>query len=160
MKMRNHFFNSLIIGTAMVLAMPAMAGTNFFVNEDFGGDIDERAAQVETFRVDHTKVHIMGECDSSCTYYLGLENTCVSPDAVLGFHAISYWQIIIHYPDGHLGYEMQKTMKPLTQSLAVQYYNPALIKFLNSKHALDKADPFIYNMTGKQIISFGYKACN
>jgi len=55
---------------------------------DEGGIIETRAAKIEQLRRDGTRV-VIGDgviCVSACTMYLALENTCVHPGAMLGFH--------------------------------------------------------------------------
>lgn len=60
-----------------------------YVIYDEGGFIDLRAEEIKRLKEKGTRVEI-GDgnvCISACTMYLALENTCVHPNAVLGFHS-------------------------------------------------------------------------
>lgn len=59
------------------------------VRHDPGGAIDVRAREIAILRERRAQVEIRGDCWSSCTMYLGLPDTCVSRNAVLGFHGPS-----------------------------------------------------------------------
>lgn len=55
------------------------------VVKDFGGYVNEYAAQTEIYRRTNREVRIH-ECHSACTMALGLPNVCVYPDSVFKFH--------------------------------------------------------------------------
>lgn len=83
------------------------------VESDLGGDIVDRLALILRLEANGWSVDIHGQCLSSCTMFLGLESTCVYPEAVLGFHGprredglglsadqFERWSVIMatHYP--------------------------------------------------------------
>ena len=79
----------MVVRTLFVVML--LSGCGFsqtkVINFDLGGPLTTRAAQVDKWaEVGHT-VEIRGVCYSACTMYLYMDNTCVSEDAVLGFHA-------------------------------------------------------------------------
>ena len=55
------------------------------VVKDYGGYVDQYAAQTEVYRRTNREVRIH-ECHSACTMALGLPNVCVYPDSVFKFH--------------------------------------------------------------------------
>ena len=55
------------------------------VVKDFGGYVNEYAAQTEIYRRTNREVRIH-ECHSACTMALGLPNVCVYPNSVFKFH--------------------------------------------------------------------------
>ena len=59
------------------------------ITHDPGGPIEARAREIAELRHVGTAVEIRGDCWSSCTMYLALPATCVSRDAILGFHGPS-----------------------------------------------------------------------
>lgn len=67
-------------------ALPSFAHHTVVINGDRGGEIGHYSHQFSYYHHDGAKVRIMGQCLSACTMYLGLPNTCVYPDAILGFH--------------------------------------------------------------------------
>lgn len=56
------------------------------VVNDLGGLIQKRRNKINKLRLSGQPVIIEGRCASACTMYLFLENTCVMPNASLGFH--------------------------------------------------------------------------
>ncbi len=79
------------------------------VVKDFGGYVNEYAAQTEIYRRTGREVRIH-ECHSACTMALGLPNVCVYKDSIFKFHQaydprdhVTNWQItdqLYHtYPD-------------------------------------------------------------
>lgn len=55
------------------------------VVKDFGGYVDQYAAQTEIYRQTNREVRIH-ECHSACTMALSLPNVCVYPNSVFKFH--------------------------------------------------------------------------
>jgi len=73
------------------LAPPAPAGAQaaravYRVAGDPGGPVEDRIALIERLRASGTRVEITGGCWSSCTMFLSLSGTCVTPGAQFGFH--------------------------------------------------------------------------
>ncbi len=84
------------------------------ISNDRGGLVRARAAEIDRIAAAHQRVEIRGRvCLSSCTMYLGLADTCISPATSFGFHGPSfygaklsvrdfeYWSRVIasHYPE-------------------------------------------------------------
>lgn len=65
----------------------------FRVHYDGGGNILDYVRELSEIQRNGDRVEIVGTCLSSCTLYLGANDVCVAPDAVLGFHG----------PRGYLG---------------------------------------------------------
>ncbi len=97
---------------------PAGALTNdtLVVRDDAGGSVVKRAALIQTYKENGTRVELRGNyCMSACTMYLGLKNTCVAPNTIFGFHgpssrsygislsavAFERWSTVMadHYPE-------------------------------------------------------------
>ncbi|MGO4914517.1 hypothetical protein [Pseudogemmobacter sp. W21_MBD1_M6] len=78
---------------AVFLAGPAQAVDRLgriVVVDDRGGNVLDRMQQIERLRASRQVVEIRaGYCVSACTLYLGLDRTCVAPDAQFGFHGPS-----------------------------------------------------------------------
>src|SRR5262245_18108002 len=79
----------LIILLCLLFA-PAAVAREIVVQDDMGGDADDREAEWRELakRADIT-VRIDGECVSACAYVLGImpkERVCVTRQAVFGFH--------------------------------------------------------------------------
>ena len=60
------------------------------VLNDRGGLLRERLRQIGQLRQQRRQVEIRGAvCFSTCTMFLGLPNTCISPNTTFGFHGPS-----------------------------------------------------------------------
>ncbi|WP_303704542.1 hypothetical protein [Celeribacter baekdonensis] len=89
-------------------------GATIVITGDPGGSVRERYNEIRQINQLGQKVEIRrGNCMSSCTMFLGANDVCVSPQAVLGFHGPSNhgaklapdkfdkWSRVIasHYPE-------------------------------------------------------------
>lgn len=77
------------LGTLGSAALPtqALAQSVIRISNDGGGSLPARLKQIRSIRAKGQRVEIRrGFCNSACTLYLGLANTCVSPNARFGFH--------------------------------------------------------------------------
>lgn len=96
------------------------------IGDDPGGYIDTRLEQIRRLRQTNQPVQIRGSyCNSTCTMFIGLPNTCVEPDTEFGFHGPSYsgqrmpraefdhWSRIMasHYPAQVADWFMQTARK-------------------------------------------------
>ena len=80
---------ALIVVMLTMLAVPPARAT-VRITEDMGGLMTEYAARFAEIRASGEKVVIDGPCYSACTMLLGMlsrDQVCVTPNAVLGFHA-------------------------------------------------------------------------
>ena len=58
------------------------------IKDNRGGELRPQASRIAQLRQSGQSVRITGDvCYSTCTMYLGLAQTCVSPRTVFGFHA-------------------------------------------------------------------------
>ena len=73
-----------------VLVAATSASAEMRIQRDFGGQIGSYLYRFEAARDAGSRVVIDGPCLSACTLALGLiprERICMTPNAVLGFHA-------------------------------------------------------------------------
>jgi hypothetical protein len=89
-----HVLGSVLLVTAL-LASPSYAarpkskvpGATIIINGDPGGSVRKRYGEIQQINRLGQRVEIRrGACMSSCTMFLGVQNVCVTPQAVLGFH--------------------------------------------------------------------------
>lgn len=68
-------------------AISAPTGRAILVQNDGGGDLATRIEMIKALRTagDHVEIR-RGYCVSACTLFLGLEGTCIGPEAEFGFH--------------------------------------------------------------------------
>jgi len=128
----NRFVGIMAIAVAALvlnapLAVASVTGPDrsgvIVVSNDRGGLVRRRAARIDRIRAAGQRVEIRGRiCFSSCTMYLGLPDTCVSPRTSFGFHGPSYygarlspsdfeyWSKVIasHYPEPLRSWYMRK----------------------------------------------------
>jgi len=96
-KLANVFMGALL--AAGISLMPAIANASTYSNtskgpaetiySNPGGRIIDFALQAAKYRASRKLVQFAGQCDSSCTLFLGLprSQTCISPGASFRFHA-------------------------------------------------------------------------
>ncbi|WP_421704865.1 hypothetical protein [Aliiroseovarius sp.] len=135
--------------TAAHAAQSAARGADrvIVIRNDRGGLVAKRAEQIRQIRRSGQRVEIRGTlCLSSCTMYLGLPGTCVSPNTTFGFHGPSrsgrrlspdefeYWSALIarHYPAALRDWYME------TGRMRITSY---------------------YRMSGRELIRLGVPAC-
>lgn len=135
-------FATLVPGTARAIEAP------WIVTNDMGGSLEQRIAEVEQMRAMGTPVRIVGTCVSACTLYLGLPNTCVMPQARLGFHGPSSPLRGIPLPRQKYEY--------FTQVMATYY--PGRIRSWFMSDARRVTDSY-YEITGRQAIAMGARSC-
>ncbi|HUI94194.1 MAG TPA: hypothetical protein VLX44_00445 [Xanthobacteraceae bacterium] len=78
----------VVVVLAALVTMPAQATVR--ITDDMGGLMTEYASRFASLRASGEKVVIDGPCYSACTMLLGMlsrDQVCVTPNAVLGFHA-------------------------------------------------------------------------
>lgn len=113
------------------------------ITHDIGGSVADRFVEMRGM----TGVRIAGVCRSACTMYLGLPETCVTPDAVLGFHG----------PRTRSGLPLPRPeFERITQQMADQY-PPALRRWFMD-FARYETDGF-YSLSGSDVIALGARKC-
>jgi hypothetical protein len=81
---------TLLLAAAITALTFGSASATMRITDDMGGLMTEYASRFQTVRQTGEKVEIDGPCYSACTMLLGMvprEQVCVTPNAVLGFHA-------------------------------------------------------------------------
>ncbi len=84
---------ALLLGAALTaIQLPqttqaAQSQSAITIRNDSGGSLQLRINEINRLRQSGTQVRIVGDyCNSACTMYLGLPNTCVSRSVTFGFH--------------------------------------------------------------------------
>lgn len=73
-----------------VTSQQGIARPPLVVQNDVGGPLRSRIHAIIELKQSARPVRIIGDvCYSTCTLYIGLAETCVSPDTVFGFHGPS-----------------------------------------------------------------------
>jgi hypothetical protein len=100
---------AILLGCAGV-STPVHAATpeTIVVLNDQGGLLRPRREKIKEMKISGQAVRIKGNCNSACTMYLPLPNTCVYPKARIGFHgpftlwgkkmtpkAFDYWSAVM-----------------------------------------------------------------
>lgn len=119
----------------------------YVVRNDRGGFIRDRLVELHNLRESGRRVEIRGRvCYSTCTMFLGLPNTCISPRTQFGFHGPSkngrrlapdrfdhYSRVIAqHYPNQLNDWYMETGRKRIDG---------------------------VHHIKGRDIIQMGIKAC-
>ncbi len=82
---------AIVMGAVIVaLTVVGSADATVRIRDDMGGLMTDYASRFANMRHSGEKVVIDGPCYSACTMLLGMlsrEQVCVTPNAVLGFHA-------------------------------------------------------------------------
>ncbi len=86
---------SAVVGfVAASIAAPSVASAEIRIVGDPGGEVSSYVRKFEAVRESGERVVIDGPCLSACTLLLGIvprDHICVTRQAVLGFHAASYY---------------------------------------------------------------------
>jgi len=136
---------SFLIAIFWVLWAGSAAAEAVIVRHDPGGNILERALQVQQMIQQGQTPHIVADCWSSCTMLLAVPGVCVSPRAQLGFHGPSV-----------AGRQIDTASFELMSALMANHY-PAAIRapFLSEwRHSQD----FVV-ISGRSLIAAGIAAC-
>lgn len=114
-----------------------MGAPNYAAFQRFQSVIAQYNASGERFRID-------GHCQSACTMFLSIRNVCVTPNAILLFHA---------------GGDMKAgRINPARSQEMLMTYNSALRRYVADNHYMDT---FAFHpISGRDIVArFGYPAC-
>ncbi len=134
--------------TAVLLTAPAHAFD--VMAADYGGRVEKyqaRLARAEA-RGEHIRIGPI-ECDSSCTLYLASHNSCVSEEAVFGFHAPWFGG-----PEGGV-------IDPRMTAVFAAHYKPALRRVFMAhvyRNGNQAPGPML-RITGRQLAAYGYRLC-
>lgn len=127
---------------------PAHAQSVIRVSNDGGGSLTARMQELQRLRDSGQRVEIRrGYCNSACTLYLGLENTCVSPTARFGFHGPQL---------ATRGLRMlPKDFEKWSRAMADHYPSPLKGWFLKTARHSDD----LLTVRGAQLIQMGVPRC-
>lgn len=117
------------------------------VGNDRGGLVSRRVTEIQKIRAGGQRVEIRGRlCLSTCTMYLGLPQTCVSPTTVFGFHGPSYYGTPLSTRD--FEYWSNVIAKHYPEPIRSWYLREGRTRVLNS-----------YRIKGRQLIRMGISQC-
>lgn len=120
---------------ALCFATPALAASSTGYGK--GGKTKEFASEVERQQQSGELFRIKGHCQSACTMFLAVRNSCVEPNARLLFHAGN---------------------DAIATSRMMNSYNSKLQTYLTAKGAMNTKA--FHTISGADMINkFGYKAC-
>lgn len=119
----------------------------YIVNNDRGGIIGTRAAEIRRLNSSGQRVEIRGQvCLSSCTMYLGAGDVCVSPDTRFGFHGPSYY-----------GKPLEPRYFDYWSDVLADHYPAPLRKWFMSTARYRQTG--YYTILGAELIRLGVEAC-
>ena len=138
---------AVLVGAVLAALTICPADATVRIRDDMGGLMTEYASRFANMRESREKVVIDGPCYSACTMLLGMltrDQVCVTPNAVLGFHAA--W----NFDDsGH-----KVTSASATQAL-IDIYPPRIRSWLAKRGGLS---PHMKYLRGSELASI-YPAC-
>ena len=136
-----------LAGAVLAALTVCSADATVRIRDDMGGLMTEYASRFANMRERGEKVVIDGPCFSACTMLLGMlshEQVCVTPNAVLGFHAA--W----NFDDtGH-----RVTSVSATQTL-IDIYPPRIRSWIARRGGLS---PHMKFLRGRELAAM-YPAC-
>jgi hypothetical protein len=136
------------IMTLVLSSAPAIAFD--VVDPDYGGRVEPYVARLARAQARGEEVRIGPvQCNSSCTLYLAARRSCVSPNAVFGFHA--------PWLGGPAGGVVDRQM---TAVFASAYKPPLRRIFLDHvRQSRGVAPGPLLKISGAQLASLGYRLC-
>lgn len=132
----------------MTITPPAQAQSVIRISNDPGGNLSARVRQINAIRSTGQKVEIRnGYCNSACTMYLGLANTCVTPNAKFGFHGPQ---------SASSGLALLPNQFEQWSQVMARHYPPQLRGwFMNNARYSKK----LITVRGNQLIKMGVRRC-
>jgi len=137
----------LWLTAVLMAALPRTAAAVVRIKDDEGGNIGAYWSRFMEIRTAGDRVVIDGACSSACTMVLGIvpqDRICVTPHAVLGFHAAYR---------GFLGFRVING--PATRTLMNLYPNP-IRRWITRNGGL--GSKMIY-LSGRQLFAM-YRKCH
>ena len=137
--------------TSLAIALPlgaaqaqdASSSRSHIVHNDRGGLLRSRIAEIRTLQQTGQQIRISGRvCQSTCTMFLGLEQTCISPETEFGFHGPSSFGLPLSRP----------VFEQASQIIADHYPAPLKRWYMEeARHSLWG----MHRITGEQMITWG-----
>jgi len=87
-------WRAALVGALASALLTTVASADVRITNDPGGEISAYLRKFQAMRAAGERLVIDGPCLSACTLFTGLiprDRVCVTPRAVLGFHAASYY---------------------------------------------------------------------
>ncbi len=125
-----------------------MASAEVRIGGDPGGEVSSYIHKYEQIRDSGERVVIDGPCLSACTLVTGIvprDRICVTQQAVLGFHAASYYD------------DVSRTLVPTRRGsrLVMTFYPPEIRRWINRHGGLT---PRLMTLRGHELASL-YNTC-
>lgn len=117
------------------------------IHNDRGGSLRERISQIQQIRAQSQPVRVVGRiCYSTCTMFLGLPQTCVSPDTIFGFHGPSSY-----------GRPLDQDIFDHASRLIADHYPEVLRDWYmdTARHSIIR----LHRIRGEELIRLGVAAC-
>lgn len=136
------------VGFAPSAMAPAPAAAEIRIVRDGGGEVSSYVRKFEAVRESGERVVIDGPCLSACTLLLGIvprNRICVTRQAVLGFHAASYYD------------DASRTLVPTREGsrLVMQVYPPQIRAWIVRHGGLR---PALIELRGRELAQM-YPTC-
>ena len=140
---------SAVVGFALSATVPSPAAADMRIAGDPGGEVASYVRKFEAVRASGERVIIDGPCLSACTLLLGIvprDHICVTHQAVLGFHAASYFD------------DAKKSLVPTRKGtdLVMKLYPPAIRSWIVRHGGLR---PALIELRGRELAEM-YPACH
>jgi hypothetical protein len=133
---------------ASSIAIPSVASAEIRIVSDPGGEVSSYMQKFEAVRASGEHVVIDGPCLSACTLLLGIvprSHICVTQQAVLGFHAASYYD------------DASRSLVPTREGsrLVMRVYPPEIRSWIDRHGGLT---PKLIQLRGRELSSM-YRTC-
>src|SRR5580698_5050814 len=146
----NMKWQAAVAGAIASARITSVASAEMRVTNDPGGEITSYVTKFENLRASGERLVIDGPCLSACTLFtafLPRGQVCITPRAVLGFHAASYYD------------DASRSLVPArvgtSERLAMRLYPPAIRSWIMRHGGLT---PSIIAMRGRDLAAL-YSAC-
>ncbi|WP_174819129.1 hypothetical protein [Ruegeria atlantica] len=136
-----------VLSWTLFVPLRADAQQFYIIGNDRGGYLHDRLNELEELKRNGVQVEIRGRvCYSTCTMFLGLPETCVSPDTIFGFHGPSRSGRRLNEED----------FDYFSQIMADHYPEPLKTWFM--KKARNRING-VFKVKGSELIRMGVTAC-
>jgi hypothetical protein len=130
------------------IVMSSFASAEVLISDDPGGEVAAYLHKYEQIRDSGQRVVIDGACLSACTLLTGViprDRICVTPRAMLGFHAASYYD------------DVSRQLVPTRAGsrVVMRLYPPAIRRWIERHGGLT---PHIIQLRGRALAAL-YRPC-
>lgn len=147
-----------LAGLVMIAAVsPSRA---LIIKDDPGGIVVDFVKKYSDIRDRGERIVVDGECDSSCTIFLGIvpkQNYCITPNAKLGFHTASLRE---QHPDGTVKYSHAEEFSALMWNLYPGKVRSLLKRIGWNGDDPEIAHPQIVYVGARQLNKLGVRYCS